>query len=508
MKTFRMIALALAAIVYGLTAGGYAREYFAGNMPIDTPELKKALSDESLLAAAEKTRDAATLLGLARFAGPEARAKILARVESLAPDDAPDAAALTCSFSGSGEDVPPEAIERFLKVDGGNGVPYCLRAGMFLKAGKTAEALDEFKKGLALEKFETYDKQYVRKGMIAALDLLGLTGETRLFALQRAMTDRVNPQSQRVYWSFIEASYNLGKVAGAMPAQQQIEISDLLVKLGGKLVHENGNRREGNYCAFVVLGEAYIVRKQAATDKDVQRAYEVTASFVGAGTQYQDMFAGDILEALTIAGHDPHEISPFGDAYYKELSDSDKTHLEAALAKQQAAGRTLISLMAADPDAIAGVAVVESIRKATEVMSDYPEIAEAVQNVLSTNEAAAKLFTDLSTAQRSKTNIKYLGLSLLMYSNDHEYKLPPDLKTLATEGYLQKGKTIESPITGKAYVYLTPGVSDRGPGTTVVAYDDAPLKASGDLYIALYLDGHVMLTPMKTIEEQIKNPPK
>ena len=78
--------------------------------PMDTPQLTAALSDDNLLAAAEKTDDGVTLIGLARFAGMaqeptmvkeadgeigtapaeglKTRAKILARVAQVSPEDA------------------------------------------------------------------------------------------------------------------------------------------------------------------------------------------------------------------------------------------------------------------------------------------------------------------------------------------------------------------------------------------------------------------------------------
>jgi hypothetical protein len=503
MKRYRAAALVLAVTVVCVFASrGFATQYSADSIPAASPELDKALGDESLLAAAQKTNDGKTLLGLARFASPEARAKIVERVKQVSPADAPAAAALMCAFSPDTE-VRPEDVDIFLKTDGDNGVPFCLTAGLLLKGGKTTEAIEELKKGLAMEKFETYDKPDYRKGIISALDLLGLSGEIRLFALQRAITSRVNPPSQAIYWSFINMAQGVllsRPPAPKLSAQEQVEVSDLMIKLGGKLLKENGSHREGDYCGFFVLGAANGLRAAAATDMDLKRAYITMYSFVGAGSQAQDLPQADIYEALTIAGTSLHELRPFNSQYYSTLAPADKAKVDEALTKVQEAGRTLVGLMAPNPDEIAGVAVVSDLKSAHEATFDHPKVREAMQRVLDASESATELFTNLCGPIRSRDNLKKIGLAMLMYSNDYRGAFPPDLKTLRTAGYLQKGTTLESPITGKPYVYLGAKMRDDDNPSIPVAYDDTPVEApDGDRYVTLYVDGHTMLAPASAV---------
>ena len=506
MKSYRTMALALAVmLVCAFASRGLTGEYSFDYMPAKNPELDKALGDESLLAVAEKTTDGKTLLGLARFASPETRAKIVEMVEKVSPADAPAAAALVCAFAPETK-VRPEDLDEFLKADPTNGVPLCLKARLLPKDGKAAEAIGALRNGLATEKFETYDKPEYRKGIISALDLLGLKGEVRLLALQRVMNDRVNlHSSQAIYFSFYRIAQDLFHATRQLSPEEQIELSDLLVKLGGRLMHENGNRREGIYCAFSTLALANHVRAIAATDKDVQAAYAIIGYFVWEGSRAQDMTQGDLLEALTVAGANPPTLRPYMSQYYDMLPPADKAKVDDALAKVQEAGRTLVDLMAANPDEIAGVAVVSDLKSANSAMLDYPKVREAMQRVLDASEAAGTLLTNLSAPLRSKNNLMKIGLSLLMYSNDHSGQFPPDLKTLVTEGYLQKGSTIEAPITGKPYTYLGASMRDDDFPNTIVAYDDAPIKTEqGTQYIALYVDGHVTLTPVKTVEDAAK----
>lgn len=192
------------------------------------------------------------------------------------------------------------------------------------------------------------------------------------------------------------------------------------------------------------------------------------------------------------------------------ISPADKTLVDGAVAKTDAAIKTLIAAMPDNPDDLAGVAVVYNVKTADALVNrGFPKVAAASKAVIDASESARAVVLQVSAPERSKHNIKDVGLTIGMYQADHKEECPPDLKTLIAQGYLRKGATIESPISGRPYVYLRPAPNTPDPGKVVMAYDDAKLTSpSGDWYVALYYDLHVGGVSAQRLEEQLKNAPK
>lgn len=96
----------------------------------------------------------------------------------------------------------------------------------------------------------------------------------------------------------------------------------------------------------------------------------------------------------------------------------------------------------------------------------------------------------------SMSNLKQIGLALIMYANDHENKLPDDLK--AAEKYGVTGRVLESPFkpngfTGPSYIYIS-GLSTSMDSQSIIAYENPAFREDGTN--AVFLDGHVeFLTP-------------
>jgi hypothetical protein len=490
-----LVRAAVAAAVLCITASAVAHAAVQYTQ-FRSPEMVKALSDDSLSAAAEKTSDPQTLYGLAWFAGPATRAAILDKMVHLSPGDAPAAAALKCyDRIDSGQpkgsigtpDPHPQDVESWIKADPDNGLPLSLKAYLTLRSGGTSDALEILETALSAKKFEAYDNRYYRKGILSALDALELRGETRVYALSEAISSRVNPG---VYSTLASLSQDIHASTGTMSAQERGKVADMLLALATRLSHENGTRREGSYCSYMLLEAAYNMKASVTDDKDTKQAYELTAGAVGMSMQESWLQREDLYMALFYAERTIYGAAGgVGSAYYDALPATEKAQVDAAQAKLVADSHTLVSILAANPDQVAGLAVVENMFEAVVAMEDvHPEVLAALKNVLSDNEAVQNLL-DLSAPHKSQRNLMRLGIALIDYAGDHDNTFPKDLSALKNGGYLAKSTTTVSPITGRPYVLVAPGmVLSRDSGNAPIAYDDAPLK--NDLRITLFGDGH------------------
>jgi len=93
----------------------------------------------------------------------------------------------------------------------------------------------------------------------------------------------------------------------------------------------------------------------------------------------------------------------------------------------------------------------------------------------------------------SMTNLKHLGLAVVMYADDHDGKLPDNLDQ--AKKYYGDSKVLRSPLkpkdfAGPSYIYV-PGHSmkDDSPARQIVAYENT--EYCQDDITTLFLDGHV-----------------
>ena len=124
---------------------------------------------------------------------------------------------------------------------------------------------------------------------------------------------------------------------------------------------------------------------------------------------------------------------------------------------------------------------------------------------------------ETANSVRSASNLRQVGMGILMYANSNRGKYPPDLHTLVRQGYLThvafanprvptllpRGEVsqLESAAwvrDSNDYVYRGAGLTYTAPAMTVVAYDN-PVTAPGESLNVLYADGHVGLRPRSEI---------
>jgi hypothetical protein len=106
----------------------------------------------------------------------------------------------------------------------------------------------------------------------------------------------------------------------------------------------------------------------------------------------------------------------------------------------------------------------------------------------------------------SMTNLKHLGLRVIMYADEHDGKLPDSFEQ--AKEYYKDTKILESPLkpkgfAGPSYIYV-PGQSlnEASPSTQIVAYENP--EYCKDTIITLFLDGHVEKMPRQRFLDALK----
>jgi hypothetical protein len=100
-------------------------------------------------------------------------------------------------------------------------------------------------------------------------------------------------------------------------------------------------------------------------------------------------------------------------------------------------------------------------------------------------------------AQRatSMNNMRKIALGCLLYAEENERKLPPNLKILVEKGYIRKPEVLESPskpkdFMGPSYIYVAGlKIQMRNASKIIICYENPAF--CGDKICAAFLDGHV-----------------
>jgi prepilin-type processing-associated H-X9-DG protein len=126
-----------------------------------------------------------------------------------------------------------------------------------------------------------------------------------------------------------------------------------------------------------------------------------------------------------------------------------------------------------------------------------PGVEVGLASVAGVSIGAAVMMPALAhTRERAKevasmSNLKQIGLALIMYADDNNDNLPADLQ--AAQKHLSNPQALESPrkpkdFSGPSYIYI-PGQTLKMDAQNVLAYENP--EFSGDKINALFLDGHV-----------------
>jgi prepilin-type processing-associated H-X9-DG protein len=111
----------------------------------------------------------------------------------------------------------------------------------------------------------------------------------------------------------------------------------------------------------------------------------------------------------------------------------------------------------------------------------------------------------LAFRMTSGTNLSAIGKACLIYANDHDDQLPPNLEVLVDEGSISP-KSLESKrrpkdFDGPSYVYIPGQTTSMYPGN-IVAYEDTRYCMDG--VNVLFLDSHVEFMKPDRFREELK----
>ncbi|HNY77515.1 MAG: DUF3352 domain-containing protein [Sedimentisphaerales bacterium] len=111
----------------------------------------------------------------------------------------------------------------------------------------------------------------------------------------------------------------------------------------------------------------------------------------------------------------------------------------------------------------------------------------------------------LAFRMTSGTNLSSIGKACLIYANDHEDELPPNLEALVTEAELPaqclESKRKPADFDGPSYVYIAGQTTAMYPGN-IVAYEDTRYCTEG--VNVLFLDSHVEFMKPGQFRQELK----
>jgi prepilin-type processing-associated H-X9-DG protein len=103
------------------------------------------------------------------------------------------------------------------------------------------------------------------------------------------------------------------------------------------------------------------------------------------------------------------------------------------------------------------------------------------------------------------SNLKGIGMALMMYSNDHKDKFPPDLETLVAKTYLRENKRMLICPASKlreSYIYRGATITVKDTPWMITVYENQSNHGGGRN--VLFLDGHTDWVTEERFQELIK----
>jgi hypothetical protein len=484
-------------------------------------EAMKALGDDSIREAA-KTADSEGLLGLAILATGKAGA---AAAAAAVKADSANEAVLLLARSGQAVDEGAAADKTLAGIlrwapgggidagdaaalivkDPSNALGYYLQAFAFLRTGNVLDAVAAMKQATECERLDTYDDRIVRS-IIKGLDALRLKGAARLAAVERVNFSRV------MVWNILSGlPGDMERVVTRLPEAERNGVADTLLGMAGQLGDLAQKSPRAKMAQYNALVNAFKIKQRIAKSEESPReqAYAATISMLDKNMARSEPSEKDeaVSRALAYAFY---EMPPPAilEKMMGELPPEMKATVEKALKEMTDASERFIGMALKDLDAIIKKELEEGMTPVG-IAEERGELVSAAETYMDEAQKARDTVEQAVPAYKSQQNLKKLGIALLMYATDYDGKYPPDLETLAKEGYVTDKTLLTSPLSGKPYAYIggihQPGDSD--PRTArVLVYDEKAL-GTGE-HIVLRTDGGAGLLSPEEFKEQTKESKK
>jgi hypothetical protein len=226
-------------------------------LPTNIPDLppflervRRAVSSESLKAAAASTEEPLLLLGFAFLAraGHPVRGEIARKAVAAAPNYAPIAALLAVTL----DRIDESSLAELIRTDPTNALGHYLQGALLHASKNDADALHAFRIAARLPEARFYS-DILGKASFVALNALNLDGADRLCAMSWSISRWLGFSSiglQPIIWSLPELARNLDPTL-------RTEVADVLLNLAGHLFATHFTNR---WFAQRAVEQAFIMR--------------------------------------------------------------------------------------------------------------------------------------------------------------------------------------------------------------------------------------------------------
>ncbi len=462
------------------------------DLPSYREPVDKAVSAESLGAAAAAATDPPVLLGLAFLAraGDPVRKELSEMAVRARSEYAPIAAVLAVAL----DSIDAETVGGLVRADPDNALGHYLQGALLHVSSRRDEALDAYRKAAACPEMRFYDS-ILGEALFKALDALHLHGLDRLCALSwktSRWADFSGAGMQPTYGALSE----IGRAAE--PATRS-EAAEMLLTLAGHLFVTNFTNRW--YAQFAVQEGLGLKAELAADWLPKKNGY--AAAVYGMASQ---MFNWPGIKEwwqhgpLQLAQFLPNRIWGAFAATQPALMDacvvgetnpnapeSERAALEAAKQAAAQSARRLLDVALSDPDGVLGPylkGLPQAPREGGALFSWTPvqglmhKRPDLFQAAAANEEAMAALWKAGENAPSRKNGGRMLEIAwaIQSYAQAHDQVYPESLAVLFESGHLKPPLEAKSLLSGGPYIYVAAGekcpskANDRT--RFVVFYDD------------------------------------
>ncbi len=474
-------------------------------LPINMPNLSpyresvdKAVSAESLRAAASTTEDPVFLLGLAFLAraGAPVRKEVAERAVKARSEYAPVVAVLSVMLDRIDEGSVGELVQR----DPDNALGHYLQGALMHVSNRESAALDAFRKGAACSELRFYDS-IMGEALFKALDALDFQGVDRLCALSWTISRWVDFSSVGIQPTY----HAISESARTADRATRSELGEILLTFAGHLFATNFTNR---WFAQRAVEAAFVIKAEQAADENLATRSGYAAAVYGLTSPMlcwpgiKEWWKHSPLELAqylpnriwrAFAAADPSLMNAciLGETN-PNPTESERTAFEAAKEGAARAANRLLDVALSDPDGIFGP-YLKGLPRAdpqpgcgplftgTAVESLIQKRPDLFQAAAANEEAMAALWKagENAPSRRNTGRMLEIAWAIQNYAHAHDRGYPDSLAVLFESGYLTPPLEVKSLLTGRPYIYVAAG--ERSPSKAndrakfVLLYDDEPI---------------------------------
>ena len=468
------------------------------NLPPYRESVDKAVSADSLRAAASTAREPAVLLGLSFLAksGDPVRKEIAEMAVRARIEYAPIVAILSVMM----ERTDAESVGELAQRDPDNALGHYLQGALLHASSCESEALRAFRKAAACSELRCYDST-TGEALFKALDVLGLQGLDRLCALSWT-TARWGDFSS----AGIQPTYQaLSEMARTADPTTRSELAEILLTLAGHLFATNFTNR---WFAQRAVEAAFIIRAELTGAENPPKRNGYAAAVYGLTSpmlswpgikdwwnpgplQLAQFLPNRIWRAFAAADPSLMNACILGETNVNP-PESERAAFEAAKEGAAQAAKKLLKVALSNPDGIFGPYLKglprvdrqprgDALFAWTPVEGFMQKRPDLFQAAAANEKAMAALWKagENDPSRRNIGRMMEIAWAIQNYARAHDQAYPDNLNVLFESGCLKPPLEAKSLVTGRPYVYVAAG--EKSPSKAndraqfVLLYDDKPI---------------------------------